>query len=473
MTDTTPDPERLARRLARERAVRIEAQRVAEEATRELERTREQLRLHAGISAAANAATDLDEALRGAMDAVLDHTGWEFAHAWVQSDDHGTLRTSGVWAGAPVPQVFRRATEQLVLGRDPGLPTRILASGRPEGVADIASVPAFARERAARAAGLRAAFAFPVTTGDGEVAAILEFFTTVPVEPTAEQLETMEHVGAQMRPVIDRVSTQAALRGVLEELERSNAELAAFAYAASHDLREPLRTVGGFAELLSGRYEGRLDGEADQFLSFIRSGVRRMEELVDDLLSLARAGRGAVRRDVIDLGAVVADALQSLAGAVEASRATVTVAELPEVVGDAGQFRHVLENLLGNAIKFSGDRPPNVAVHAERRDDAWCVVVTDEGVGIPPGQRERIFEMFERLHGRGDVPGSGLGLAICRRIVEHHGGSIWAEPGPGGHGSRFCVLLPDRDPAGATPPPAAARRTGPRSRAAGGGADEA
>jgi signal transduction histidine kinase len=228
------------------------------------------------------------------------------------------------------------------------------------------------------------------------------------------------------------------------ELERSNADLEQFAYAASHDLSEPLRTVAGFSQLLASRYRGRLDGEADEMIRYMTEGVDRMQQLIDDLLLYSRVGRTPVREERVDLGAVLDQARAWLGPAVAEAGAEITSDPLPEVLGEPGQLAQVFQNLLGNAIKFTapGVRPV-VHVGAAASGEEWRITVADNGIGIDPEQVGSVFKMFGRLHPSDTYPGTGIGLALVKRIVERHGGRIWIEPGARG-GSVFVLTLPDR-----------------------------
>ena len=231
------------------------------------------------------------------------------------------------------------------------------------------------------------------------------------------------------------------------DLSRSNTDLERFAHVASHDLQEPLRTVTGFADLLAHRSAGRLDDESRESLGFIRDGVLRMGAMLDGVLDYSRvAGRG-LSRERVDMNDVVRDAEADLARAIADRGAAVTVGELPEVEGDVVQLRQLMTNLVANALKFSGERPPRVEISAEETDAGWTFAVRDEGIGIDPRDAERIFTMFARAHPDGDgdgaaqAEGTGIGLAVCRRIVERHGGEIWVESTPGA-GSTFRFTLP-------------------------------
>jgi light-regulated signal transduction histidine kinase (bacteriophytochrome) len=258
------------------------------------------------------------------------------------------------------------------------------------------------------------------------------------------------HARAERQRALDEAGSARARALVAErtlathtrELERSNRDLEQFAYVASHDLSEPLRTVGGFVRLLEARYKGRLDEDADEFIHFAVDGVRRMQRLIDDLLQFSRVGRAEAPRDAVDLAALVPDVLEGLHDAIDRSAAEVQLAALPVVLGDAAQLAQLFQNLLSNALKFTDGHPARVRVTAQPSAELWQLAVIDDGIGIDPSAARRIFQMFQRLHVAEAYDGTGIGLAICERIVERHGGRIWVEPGPGGVGSAFRFTLP-------------------------------
>jgi PAS domain S-box-containing protein len=231
------------------------------------------------------------------------------------------------------------------------------------------------------------------------------------------------------------------LMHVQQALERSNADLEQFTSVASHDLRSPLNTIGGYAELLSLRYAGTLDAEADEFLHLIVDGVKHMQALVDDLLAFARLGASPAPAEPVECMALVERVLQQLQAAVLDSGAVVTYQNLPTLHGQKSQLRQLFQNLIDNAIKFRGKEAPRVTISAQRQDRHWLFIVADNGIGIDPAYAERIFVIFRRLHSRDDYPGTGIGLAICKKIVEGHGGRIWVESQPG-QGTRFLFTLP-------------------------------
>jgi signal transduction histidine kinase len=212
------------------------------------------------------------------------------------------------------------------------------------------------------------------------------------------------------------------------ELERSNTELEQFAYVASHDLQEPLRKVASFTQLLERRYKGQLDERADQYIAFAVDGAKRMQVLINDLLAFSRVGR--LTREHVEIGAdeLVDQALANLSLAIEESGATITVADgMPRVSVDAPLLVVVFQNLIGNALKFRGEQPPEVTVSWADAGDQWEFSVADNGIGIEPEYSDRIFVIFQRLHPKDAYPGTGIGLAMCRKIAEYHGGRIWLD----------------------------------------------
>ncbi len=240
--------------------------------------------------------------------------------------------------------------------------------------------------------------------------------------------------------ITERARAEAALEESRAELERSNADLARFAYVASHDLQEPLRTVSSYLSLLKRRYRGRLDENADEFIDYAVDGATRMSGLIRDVLAYSRVGTRAKEFAPVDCAALVAAATANLQARIADTGARVIAAGLPTVCGDETQLGQLFQNLIGNALKFCQEAS-DVRVSAERQGDAWLLRVRDNGIGIAPDQAERIFQVFQRLHSRTEYEGTGIGLAICKRIVERHRGRIWVESEPG-HGATFLFTLP-------------------------------
>jgi light-regulated signal transduction histidine kinase (bacteriophytochrome) len=228
----------------------------------------------------------------------------------------------------------------------------------------------------------------------------------------------------------------------VREVERSNAELEQFAYVASHDLQEPLRMVASYCQLLQRRYKDKLDEAANEFIGFAVEGASRMQRLINDLLAYSRIGRKGGDPAPLEFSEAVKTALANLEGAIADSGAEIEVGPMPRVVGVPMQLAQLMQNLIGNAIKFRrAEVPPVISVSAIEEDGAWHIAVADNGIGIEPQYLERVFLIFQRLHERNKYPGTGIGLAIAKKVIEYHGGRIWIESTPN-RGSRFHFTLP-------------------------------
>jgi signal transduction histidine kinase len=217
----------------------------------------------------------------------------------------------------------------------------------------------------------------------------------------------------------------AALVARAEELSRSNRDLEQFAYVASHDLQEPLRKVASFCQLLEQRYKGQLDERADSYIAFAVDGAKRMQQLINDLLAFSRVGRSTEPFVDVDLNAALDAALENLSGAITDAGAEIVREPLPTVPGDPALLTQLFQNLIGNSLKFRTETPPRITVTAVRRGAMWELSCADNGIGIDPQYADRIFIIFQRLHGKDEYAGTGIGLALCKRIVEHHRGVIW------------------------------------------------
>jgi signal transduction histidine kinase len=233
-----------------------------------------------------------------------------------------------------------------------------------------------------------------------------------------------------------------ALQSRALELERSNSELEQFAYVASHDLQEPLRKVASFCQLLQRRYIGQLDARADQYIEFAVDGARRMQALIDDLLAFSRVGRLEPEPVLVSCASALSQARVNLGAEIRATEAVIETAELPSVRAEFSLLTSLFQNLIGNAIKFRSEKPPVIRISVTELDNTfWLFSVADNGIGIEPDYAERIFVIFQRLHGRSEYDGTGIGLAMCRKIVEHYGGRIWLDTTYQG-GANFFFTLP-------------------------------
>jgi PAS domain S-box-containing protein len=251
----------------------------------------------------------------------------------------------------------------------------------------------------------------------------------------------IQGVVANFRDITERKRVEQDLEHHAVDLARSNAELQRFAHVASHDLKEPLRTVGSYVQLLARRYKGRLDTDADEFIGYAVKGVERMYAVIDALLDHCRVSTLDSSLELVNCEGALGNALENLQETIKDNLAVVTYDPLPTVLGDQLQLSQVFQNLVGNAIKFAGEEPPRVHISVEETEKEWVFTVHDNGIGIEQEYWERIFEFFQRLHVQEQYPGAGVGLALCRTIVERFGGRIWVESEPArGSNFRFTVL---------------------------------
>ena len=259
--------------------------------------------------------------------------------------------------------------------------------------------------------------------------------------PWYDANQTMSGMLFFTRDITESMQMQLALRSQTDELARSNKDLQQFAYAASHDLQEPLRAVSGCAQILKQRYQGKLDSPADELIGHMVGGAERMRSLIDDLLAYSRVGTQGAELTEVRLDEPLAEARRSLLVSEAETQADVTAGPLPTLQVDRRYMVQLFQNLLSNAIKYAGSSPPQIDIRSWRENGAWVIAVRDQGIGIPEDARERIFEIFQRLHTRDEYPGTGVGLALCRRIVERHQGRIWVAP-VSGPGTEFRFTLP-------------------------------
>lgn len=259
------------------------------------------------------------------------------------------------------------------------------------------------------------------TSGAPDIAALASDIDDMR-QSLVEQVAAARAAGEQVEEARLALERQAA------DLERSNQELEQFAYVASHDLQEPLRKVASFCQMLERRYKGQLDERADQYIAFAVDGAKRMQLLINDLLAFSRVGRVTSPQTDVELDACLRSALRSLEALIEESDADVSADPLPIVHGESGLLTLLLQNLIGNAVKFRTDAVPRVRLTVQRVGDEWEFACSDNGIGIEPQYAERVFVIFQRLHPKERYDGTGIGLAMCKKIVEYHGGRIWVDP---------------------------------------------
>ena len=277
---------------------------------------------------------------------------------------------------------------------------------------------------------------WPVLAADGRRVGIMVQVT----ETTPFLLRTTGMNQALMIGSVHQHELTEEAERLNEELQRANDDLKQFAFAASHDLQEPLRMITSYSQLLVKGYRGQLDGEAAVCVDFITTGAKHMRDLLADLLSYTEAGADRREAECIDLNTIFENVKHNLKQAIEESGAIVTSGDLPSVHGQDARFVQLFQNLIGNGIKYRAEPPPRIHVSAEQRNGEWRFTVADNGIGIEPEYYQMIFGVFKRLHGKA-IPGTGIGLAICQRVVERYAGRIWVESQVG-HGTTFYFTLP-------------------------------
>ncbi|MEQ9001445.1 MAG: PAS domain S-box protein [Coleofasciculus sp. B1-GNL1-01] len=267
--------------------------------------------------------------------------------------------------------------------------------------------------------------------------------TIIPIEINAKVIDTDEgcRILALCRDITERKQARQELKAAIADLARSNQDLEQFAYVASHDLREPLRKIRSYSDLLVKRYRGKLDERADKYIAYITDATQRMQSLISDLLTYSRVSKPELIPEPTDLGHILKKTLADLSPLIKENKAIITTDSLPKVNANPTQMAQLLQNLITNGIKFRTQQPPRIHITATREGQFWQIAVQDNGIGMESQYRDRIFVIFQRLHYREEYPGTGIGLAVCKKIVERHGGQIWVESELG-QGSTFYFTLP-------------------------------
>ena len=266
------------------------------------------------------------------------------------------------------------------------------------------------------------------------------FWNEFYIAPVRDSQGTLTHFIGVQTDITRRKNQEAELARKTEALAQSNAELQQFAYVASHDLQEPLRMVASYTQLLRKRYQGKLDDDADEWIGYAVDGADRMQRLIRDLLEYSRVGSENQSFEITECERIWQHVMRNLSASIRDHHANVTHDPLPTIYANPTLLTQVFQNLIGNALKFQGSSPASIHVGATALSDGWEFFIRDNGIGVPPDQRDRIFAIFQRLHGRSEYPGTGIGLAICKRIVEKHDGTIWVDSEPG-KGSTFYFTV--------------------------------
>ncbi|WP_090382873.1 sensor histidine kinase [Natronobacterium texcoconense] len=365
---------------------------------------------------------DVDELMEEATREVADVLDYEYCKVLdlLEADDELLLRQGVGWRDGIVGEARVSALE------DDSQAAYTLEHDHPIVVEDLGTETRFGGPELLTSHDVRSGISTVIGPFD-EPWGILGTHDTERREISEEDVSFVQSVANVLAEAIERQQYRSELEGLVADLEESNERLEQFAYAASHDLQEPLRMVSSYLQLVERRHADDLDEEGLEFLEFAVDGADRMRSMIDGLLKYSRVETNADPLEAVDLETVFEDAREDLQLTIAANDATITAEPLPRVQGDDRQLRQVFQNLLENAIAYSGDEPPTVRVSARRNGSDWIVTVEDDGIGIDPEYQDSVFEVFERAHDRDAGTGTGIGLALCERIVERHGGDIWLE----------------------------------------------
>lgn len=397
------------------------------------------------ISRAANEAKDFESVIQFCLEEVCKFAYWQVGHAFkIESTVGIEFISTHFWYFSDPKRFepFKLATDQLRLKNPKSLLKAVFDSHQVIWLPNIDSNPDFQRADAAKKCGLLAGIALPVIV-EREVVGILEFFSNRTQLPDTSFIDIMLQIGFQVGRVFERARTEKNLKMKALDLERSNQELEQFAYIASHDLREPLRVISNYCQLLEKKYGDRLDQNATKYMNYIIEGVGRMQTLIADLLAYSRIGRTDLEVESLDFNDALQKALQNLRVSILEHKAEIKSDKLPVLRANRTQIIQVFQNLIGNAIKFHGQAPPQITITAQEGHSEWLFSVKDNGIGIEQKYADRIFVIFQRLHTREEFPGTGIGLSICKKVIEKWGGRIWVKSQPGS-GSTFYFTLPNQ-----------------------------
>jgi len=428
-------------RVARDMTARKEAEQLHRE-KEVLNQKSTLVELLQSVTVAINKAGSVDEALRTCLEEVCAHTNWDVGCAnMVVAVAPEELAVKRIWFAKDetTASSLPSSDETEFLSSKAGLAGQAWAYGNLVWSAELKTNPLTAEPGAFKDLELKSGLALPVME-DGNVSTILEFWSRQTQELDQPFLEVMVNLTKQLEVVIERRRLEEELMRQASELARSNAELQEFARIAAHDLQEPLRAVQGFVGLLSKRYKGRLDQDADTFIKRIEAAIERMVQLIRAVLEHSKIGTQARALKETDCAEIIQEVLENLETSIEECEALVEVGPMPTVTADRLLLVQLFQNLVSNAIKYRSANTPMIDISAERKGDDWLFSVRDNGIGIETRHARRIFGMFSRLHGKTEYAGTGIGLAICKKIVEYHGGNIWVES-EAGKGSTFFFTL--------------------------------
>ncbi len=439
---------RLKKRLERERHARQEAEQLAEQGTRQLYERQRELELLNTIADAANGASTTREAIQITLNEICAYTGWPVGHAYLLGDNPSLLVSAKIWH-LDHPEkfaAFREISESFSFRTGEGLPGRVWQTRQPLWIPNVSVDANFPRAQKSAPIGVRAAFAFPVLAGS-TVVAVLEFFSAEQIEAQETWLEIASQAGIQLGRIFERQRAIAELEKVhLELLGRSNdlkktiAELEAFSYSLSHDLRAPLRAINSFVQIFMEDYGTNVDPKGITVLQRVVGSTQKMDQMVLDLLSFTRLSHEPMQIEALNAEELIQGIIRDRSE-FQSPRAVIAIeSPLRKVMGNSASLTQCLMNLLDNAVKFvAPGTKPEVRIYSEDAGILTRLYVEDNGVGISPDSQHQLFRMFHRFHGK-DYPGTGIGLAIVRKAVERMDGTVGVDSQPG-RGTRFWLEL--------------------------------
>ncbi len=403
------------------------------------------------ITISANESRTLNEVAPICLKSVCLTMDWPVGHLYVLQEGKEELISSKIWYVEEREsfEKFISITESTPMARGIGLPGRVLANNEPAWIKDVTKDSNFPRSKLADEIGVRAGFAFPVVIEDKTVA-VFEFFSNLAVEPNQTLLETMKTLGIQIGRVIERELTEKKLEKLVKkrtaELERSNSSLQDFVNIASHDLKEPLRKIIIFGDVLRLRKKGK-DDKGDSYIDKIQSATIRMQALLDDLLNYSKVTNETHPFEKVDFNKVFKEILIDLESRISETKGTVNINDIPGIMADPVQMHHLFLNLIGNSLKYHREGvPPVVHIYSQISEIGHLqIIVEDNGIGFEDKYRKKIFQPFERLHGKGNYSGTGIGLTICQKIIDRHNGTIDVNSTPN-EGSKFVITFPQPSP---------------------------
>jgi len=398
------------------------------------------------ITVSANESRTLNEVAPICLKSVCLTMGWPVGHLYVLQDGKEELISSKIWyvEKRETFEKFISITESTPFSSGVGLPGRVLANNEPAWIKDVTKDSNFPRSKFADEIGVRAGFAFPVVI-EGKTIAVFEFFSNLTVEPNQTLLETMKTIGIQIGRVVERGLTENKLEMLVKkrtaDLEKSNASLQDFVNIASHDLKEPLRKIIIFGDVLRLKKKDNHD-KGNNYIDKIQGATIRMQALLDDLLNYSKVTNETLPFEKVDLSNTFKEILIDLESRISETNGTVNVEDIPDIMADPVQMHHLFLNLIGNSLKYHREGvPPVVNIYSQTSEkNNLQIVIEDNGIGFDEKYSKKIFLPFERLHGKENYSGTGIGLTICQKIIDRHNGTIKVNSTPN-EGSQFVITF--------------------------------